>query len=266
MRRWLALCLLALIVSGGLPTMAASKDKRKLTYVEVLGYPDNPAILDKDGKFTKAYLKKASGISDRSKSRYANFPLKLHKQEQICEALGAEIHPNGAGYLIIELRRFFPATLADGRPYCDPASRAGANELSAPSFDLYLAAMWARQAIRDGVIAKAGAADDPLCIKGSYIACPESDKRGERFDAHRLWYIRKCRSVVPDCVKLIMHYEEARSSNYTVYHEVEFEVRFERDKAAGERTLIDFVTTQSPPPAPLRPGPLRVTGPSPDKN
>jgi hypothetical protein len=263
MRRLSVLCLLLLFDAAMLATHSQAKNNAKLTYVDVHGYPDNPAIVDKDGKLTKAYLKRASGISNRDKSRYAYFPLKLHNQEQVCESRGAEIYPNGAGYLIIELSSFFPATLgADGKPFCDPQSKAMGNVLSAPSLDLYLAALWARQAIRDEVIAKAGAVDDPLCVKGSYIACPEPENRGKRFDAYRLWYIKKCRPAKPGCVKLMMSYHEERSARYTVSEHMDFDVRFETGKALRERKLIDFVTSQSLPPGPLGPGPLRVIGPS----
>jgi hypothetical protein len=265
MRRFGVLCLLPLFGSMTQPALAGAKDNKKLTYVEVYGYPDNPAILDKDGSYTMGYLKKASNISDIGKYRSAVFPFTLHKRERICESRNAQIHPNGDGFLIIEFNSFFPAqSVGVSKPVCKAESRK--DDISAPSFDQYRIGLWARQAIREGVVAKAGDADDPLCVQGSGVSCPEPDKRRERFDAFGLWGISNCRPVQANCVMLRTNYLEVRSERYATSIQIDYQVRYQEGGSVAERKLIDFVASQPLPPGPLRPGPLRVIGVSSAKN
>ena len=256
-RLYLRLLPIILFVGVGASALAEAKEAAKINYAIVTGYPSNPAIIDSDGQFTRDYLVSAKSISEHKGVRHAVFAAQLHSTDRVCQSRDAEIRPFGAGYLIIEFNRFSLAvSAADGNLQCDGKwDRDGVN---APTFEIYKLGLWAKQAIKKDVVAKAGQADDLLCLKVSAVSCPDPAKRNERFDAFRLWDVSKCKEDAPDCVALTMAFSETLSAGMMGSVILDYEVRWSIDNRTGKRSVIDFKGFQAAPSAPMSAGAPRV--------
>jgi hypothetical protein len=250
-----ALSSVALIAYGGV-AQAATDTTPDISYAIVSGYPDNPAIVDATGAFTIKYLKVAE-VREYKDFRLAVFPLKLHKKESVCQSTTANIYPNKKGSMIIEFNSFFPVLKRGGKSLgCDIS--LSQNAIRANSLDVYLAGEWARRAIADDVVAKAGQDDDPLCRKVSAVSCPAPERRIERFQQFKTLGVADCRPAETNCIVLEMMVSETSPSSRYGTARTDFTVRYTVDQKSGERKLVDFTFKEPLPVGPGQPGEPKV--------
>jgi hypothetical protein len=116
-------CVMAAMFAACPAFGAKPGDVADITYAIVTGYPDNKAIIDKTGLFTRRYLKYANYISKKRVPLIVGFPAILHRRERTCQDRYADIYPDGTGFIVIEQSKFFPAIQAvSGKLACDESS------------------------------------------------------------------------------------------------------------------------------------------------
>jgi hypothetical protein len=258
----------------GVSSMASAEsrpnEREGVTRVQVRGGdPAKPAILDATGEYSSKYIKKASKVSpvQIGGKRWVSavFPVKLHKKEQVCENRAGEIHPYGLGFMIVEYSSFFDASASSNeKSAC--RRRADEKEVSAPTVEHYQLGKWAVRALKEPVIAMAGRADDPLCVKHSMVSCPDSSQRDARYSAAQILQIGSCPDPDDNCIAVTLRFQEKLTKEMTGTEILDFIVRYRELESSAKLELLSFGIGRSPSYAPMLPGPPAIVTANPASN